>query len=172
MTTPTEQGYLTGLYGLFGIVEDRSLAKCQEWVDDTGNHSPLPVAFSFEDPEHVVPTELTQTSPPTMWSLGHLFEGETDFGITEAEITEETSNISQYSFRNVYGSVSCYFCTKNDQLDSLNWQQAETIARWFAHTNMTNVVFRGLILGQKIRHRGFRVYPIDVPFEFRLKPDK
>lgn len=143
------------------LVEDHALANALVY-----NNTPL--AFSFENPEHIVSSEALEQNP-YLQSKGRLFEGEDDFFIVEPEIDSEEANISQYSFKNVRGALSCYYCTKNDQLDSYNWNEAEVVARWFAHSNMTSVVFRGLSFGQKIHHRGFSVYPIDVAFEYRLK---
>lgn len=145
----------------------KSQAEFREMVEDYAlrlNESrlggPLPLAFSLDMPEDV-----------SSRATGEMFAADNDCIIVEVEIDSEDPNINQHSFKRAYGAVTCYFCTKGTQPNSLYWGTAEEVARWFSHRTTNDAHFRGLTLGQSVRHRGFRLFPIEVSFEFRLQPN-
>lgn len=119
---------------------------------------PYPLAFSLDMPEDV-----------SSLVTGEMLAHDRDCIIVEVEIDSENPNASQHAYKNVYGAVTCYFCTKGTQPSRHYWHRVEEIARWFAHRTLDGAYFRGLTLGKEVRHRGFRVFPMEVPFEFRLK---
>lgn len=134
-------------------VEDSALK-----LNESLSSGPYPLAFSFGMPEDV-----------TSKATGEMFANDADCIIVEVEIDREYPNVSQHAFKVVEGAISCYFCTKGTQPSRKYWRNAEQLARWFAHRTMDGAYFRGITLGQEVRHRGFRVFPVEVPFEFRLK---
>lgn len=120
-------------------------------------HEPFRIGLSFPAAEDISSN-----------AAGHLFDQDKDFFIVQVEIEREEPQVGMYSFKRVTGGLSCYFCTKGDQQDREYWAQVEQFARWFSGRNIKGAVCRGLLPGLEVRHNGFRVYPIDVPFEFRL----
>ena len=127
-------------------------------INESQADGPYPMAFSLGMPEDV-----------SSKATGEMLAKDADCMIVEVEIDGEAPNVSQHAFKVVTGAVTFYFCTKGTQPSSLYWKTVEGIARWFAHRTLDGAYFRGITLGRETRHRGFRLFPMEVPFEFRLK---
>lgn len=118
---------------------------------------PLPMALSLAMPEDV-----------TSLATGDMLAKDADCLIVQVEIDNELPNLSQHSYKDVYGGLSCYFLTKGTQPSTRYWKIAEEVARWFTHRSFNGANFHGVNLGAEVRHRGFRMFPFDVPFKLQI----
>lgn len=118
----------------------------------------LLLAFTFSDP----------ISPRG----GELFKQDEDFVLVLLDYTSEDALLSDYNTARVEGAVEFYVASRDDLNDIKHKRLLEKLCRVFTHKALLGVHFRGINPGTAVSYRGFTMYPGEVPFLAKLKPQE